>query len=34
MDAYLAAFAKFYEVLVLTLDADFQNFEGLDVRML
>jgi toxin-antitoxin system PIN domain toxin len=34
MDAYLAAFAKAYHIPVTTLDSDFQNFEGLDVRML
>lgn len=34
MDAYLAAFAKAYEIEVLTLDADFRNFKALDVQVL
>ena len=34
MDAYLAAFAGAYGIPLLTLDADFQNFAGLDARML
>jgi len=34
MDAYLAAFAKAYDIPVVTLDTDFQNFEGLEVQML
>ena len=34
MDAYLAAFARSYQISIYTLDTDFLNFENLDVRLL
>ncbi|CAA6691148.1 MULTISPECIES: TA system VapC family ribonuclease toxin [unclassified Lentimonas] len=34
MDAYLAAFAKAYDIPITTLDTDFRNFKGLSVRIL
>lgn len=34
MDAYLAAFAKAYGIVLLTLDDDFLKYEGLSVKLL
>jgi predicted nucleic acid-binding protein len=34
MDAYLAAFARGYDIPIITLDSDFLDFPELDVRML
>lgn len=34
MDAYLAAFARNYRIHIFTLDTDFLQFDGLQIRLL
>jgi uncharacterized protein len=34
MDAYLAAFARLHKIELVSLDKDFQNFQGIALRLL